>query len=221
MPGSPPTSHLTRWLLDLIFPPACVYCRKKGEWVCTRCLGGISFHIPKRELDGIDGITTVGPYADPVLRAMITGFKYQSATCLEPAFRSLLARFFAECGKPAWAKESGWIIVPVPSSEHRILERGFDHVERLAELLLDTAPDSRLHQPLKRKRQALSNADLENEDARRGNVQNAFTASGPIPERVLLVDDVVTSGATASECAKLLKKHGAKQVHLFTWANGG
>lgn len=214
-------SRFSHWLLDLVFPPGCVSCGKRGEWVCTRCLNGISFHIPSRTLDGIDAITTVGPYADPALRAMITSFKYQSATCLEPAFRSLLTRFFAEQGKPAWASEAGWIIIPVPSSEHRILERGFDHVTRLAEIIREAIPGSSIQQPLVRRRQSLSNADLENEDARRGNVQGAFAINGPIPERVLLVDDVVTSGATASECAMLLKKHGARQVCLFTWANGG
>lgn len=214
-------SRFSHWLLDLVFPPKCVSCGKREEWVCTRCLNSISFQIPARALEGIDGITTIGPYADPALRAMITSFKYQSATCLEPAFRSLFSRFLAEQGTPSWVTESGWVIVPVPSSEHRILERGFDHVTRLAEIIRERISGSAIEQPLVRRRQTLSNADLENEDARRGNVQGAFTVRGPIPERVLLVDDVVTSGATASECAVLLKRHGTQQVHLFTWANGG
>ncbi|MCC6563279.1 ComF family protein [Candidatus Uhrbacteria bacterium] len=187
--------------------------------MCTRCLNGISFRIPTRELEAIDSVTTIGPYADPALRALITGFKYQSATCLEDAFTQLLRRFFDD-KKPAWVS-AGVVLIPVPSSEHRILERGFDHVQALANIVGEGTGTPSSNRILKRRRQTLSNADLQNEDARRGNVHGAFEIIGKAPESVLLVDDVVTSGATAVECAKLLKNHGAKQVYLFTWANGG
>ncbi|MCK9360845.1 hypothetical protein M0Q28_01290 [Patescibacteria group bacterium] len=212
-------SRLTRWLLDLVFPPACVHCGAQGDWMCTRCLNGISFRIPARELEAIDSITTVGSYADPALRALITGFKYQSATCLEDAFERLLQRFLAD-KKPVWAS-SDIVLIPVPSSEHRILERGFDHVQALANTVVKQTSVRIATDILKRRRQSLSNADLKNEDARRGNVRGAFEIAGKAPEFVILADDVVTSGATAVECAKLLKNHGTKQVYLFTWANGG
>jgi ComF family protein len=187
--------------------------------MCAKCLDEIPFHVPSRELEAIDSITTVGPYADPALRALITRFKYQSATCLEDPFRKLLERFLLDQSRP-WMNGQ-CVLIAVPSSEHRILERGFDHVQALTRLVgkstgLPVVPDI-----LKRRRQSLSNAELKNEDARRGNVRGAFEITGTVPENVVLVDDVVTSGATATECAKLLRKHGAKHVHLFTFANGG
>jgi ComF family protein len=209
-------SSLSRLILDLIFPPACIDCRSRGIWVCPKCLDSIKIEKIERELDGLDRVTSVGSYATPTLRKMITGFKYQSATCLEPSFIELLRRYKATHGVI-----EAPTIIPIPSSEERILERGFDHVTRLAELIRqEFAPNAEIRSALRRAKQSLSNADLEDHVARRGNVMGSFEIVGEVPERVLLIDDVVTSGATAGECAKLLREKGAKEVSLFTMASG-
>jgi predicted amidophosphoribosyltransferase len=147
---------------------------------------------------------------------MITGFKYQSALCIEPAIIELLERYKASHGHL-----NATVIVPVPSSKTRILDRGFDHVARLAELVRNTlSPQAEIRNALRRANQSLSNADLENHEARRGNVMGSFEVIGEVPGRVLLIDDVVTSGATGGECARLLRENGAKEVRLFTMASG-
>ncbi len=210
-------SLLSRLILDLLYPPACIACRSRGFWVCEKCLDSIKIEKIERELAGLDRVTSLGSYAAPTLRKMITGFKYQSATCLEPYFVELLRRYEASYG--ALEAEA---IIPVPSSEERVLERGFDHVTRLAELIQqELAPDAEVRTVLRRAKQSLSNADLEDHAARRGNVRGSFEIFGDVPERVLLIDDVVTSGATAQECAKLLREKGTKEVSLFTIASGG
>ncbi len=210
-------SRLFRSILDLVFPPACIACRACGFWVCPDCLNSVHIENIRRELPHLDQATSLGSYANPVLRRMITGFKYQSATCLEPFFIELLRRY-----KAAHGAIEAQTIVPVPSSEERILERGFDHVTRLANLIRqELAPDAEIKHVLRRAEQSLSNADLEDHVARRGNVLGSFEIIDDVSERVLLIDDVVTSGATAGECAKLLRAHGAKEVRLFTIASGG
>jgi ComF family protein len=147
---------------------------------------------------------------------MITGFKYQSALCIEPAIIELLERY-----KASNSHLNATVIVPVPSSKTRILDRGFDHVARLAELVRNTlSPQAEIRNALRRANQSLSNADLENHEARRGNVMGSFEVIGEVPGRVLLIDDVVTSGATGGECARLLRENGAKEVRLFTMASG-
>lgn len=187
--------------------------------MCAGCLSGIPFDIPVKRSEELVTITSLGSYANPALRALVTSFKYESATCLEPVFRELLGRYRAS-EKPVWSE--GVVIVPVPSSEHRILERGFDHVTKFADIVREELlPNASISHVLRRSRQTISNADLENENARRGNVLGAFQIFGTVPKRILLVDDVVTSGATASECANLLRANGASEVHLFTWARGG
>ncbi|KAA0205784.1 ComF family protein [Candidatus Uhrbacteria bacterium] len=210
-------SRLFRSILDLVFPPACIACRACGFWVCPDCLNSVHIENIRRELPHLDQVTSLGSYANPVLRRMITGFKYQSATCLEPALVELLRRHRA-----AYGQIDALTILPVPSSNERILERGFDHVSRLAKLIHDElAPSAEIRTVLHRTKQSLSNADLEDRAARRGNVMGSFEIVSDVPERVLLIDDVVTSGATAEACAKLLRTHGAKEVRLFTMASGG
>lgn len=170
-----------------------------------------------RDGEAVDATTSLGSYAHPVLRRMITAFKYQSATCLTPSFINLLRRY-----ENAYGPIEACILVPIPSSNERILERGFDHVARLTQLVREElVPDAEIRNILRRTKQSVSNADLEDPAARRGNVIGSFEVVGDVPERVLLIDDVVTSGATAEECAKLLRAHGANEVSLFTMASGG
>jgi predicted amidophosphoribosyltransferase len=76
---------------------------------------------------------------------------------------------------------------------------------------------------LKRVRDTTPQAGLDRED-RMENVKNAFEFSGPMKlsgQRVLLVDDVLTTGLTASACAKQLRKNGAGEVFVWTVARGG
>ena len=113
------------------------------------------------------------------------------------------------------------VIIPIPLSKKRKLERGFNQAEiiaaeiaRASGIPIDAASLVRkLHTPIHR-------IGMDKK-ARELTVKNAFEVVRPrlIDGRnILLVDDVFTSGATASYCAKVLKKNGAKQVNVFTLA---
>ena len=112
-------------------------------------------------------------------------------------------------------------IIPVPLSKKRFFERGFNQAAVLARILvkqtgikLDEQSLSRnIHTPMHR-------AAMDNK-AREMSVKNAFDVKRPKlieGERILLVDDVFTSGATVSNCAEILKKNGADKVYVFTLA---
>jgi len=113
------------------------------------------------------------------------------------------------------------VVIPVPLSKNRRLERGFNQAEIIAATLarscgtpLDTGSLARpLHTPIHRIGMDDKARDL--------SVRKAFKVERPkliADKRVLLVDDVFTSGATASHCARILKKHGATRVTVFTLA---
>ena len=113
------------------------------------------------------------------------------------------------------------VIVPIPLSKQRRLERGFNqaeiiasHISRITGIPIDTASLARnLHTP--KHRVAMDNR------ARELTVKNAFEVVRPkliAGRNILLVDDVFTSGATASNCARVLKKNGAGKVNIFTLA---
>ena len=113
------------------------------------------------------------------------------------------------------------LIIPVPLSKKRLLERGFNQAEVLAAILAkatgikfdEKSLVRRLHTPMHR-------AAMDNK-ARAMSVKNAFEvkrANFIKNEIILLIDDIFTSGATVSACAKILKENGAKKVYVFTLA---
>jgi ComF family protein len=112
-------------------------------------------------------------------------------------------------------------IIPVPLSRKRLLERGFNQAVILARIL---AKDSRLpldEEMLLRKVHTPIHRAAMDKKARDLTVRNAFETASPNnvkDENILLVDDVFTSGATASYCAKVLKKNGAGKVYVLTLA---
>lgn len=196
-------------LLDIAFPPRCAACRKAGSWFCDGCLSNIRIEPDDSCPDGIDVCTSFVPYANREMRILVTRLKYQSASCLLPAIQNIVQ-------KSGYRADPEWTVTWVPASDQRLKERGFDHAKRIAETVSSNALPL-----LERARHTLANATLEQPELRQGNVSGAFRAIRPIPEKVILVDDVRTSGATASACAKTLRERGAKHIHLVTLAYGG
>jgi ComF family protein len=114
-------------------------------------------------------------------------------------------------------------IVPVPLHPTRLRERGFNQALLLGRILGKIHDKRVLVTPLKRIRNTLPQVQLDHGE-RAKNVREAFAVMDPkkIKDRhLLLVDDVFTTGATVNECAKVLKKSGAKTVSVLTLARVG
>ncbi len=112
-------------------------------------------------------------------------------------------------------------IVPVPLFRVRERERGFNQSTLLARAIRPTFPNAVLATTLQRIRPTRVQSRLKSADARRKNVLGAFAATndGLIREqRVLLIDDVVTTGGTVTECARVLRAAGAESVDVFATA---
>ena len=113
------------------------------------------------------------------------------------------------------------VVMPVPLSKKRLLERGFNQAEVLAEILVKKTDLKIDRQSLARKIHTPLRRAAMDRRARELTVENAFEATRPKlvkDQRILLIDDVFTSGATASYCAKALKKKGADKVYVLTIA---
>ncbi len=113
------------------------------------------------------------------------------------------------------------LVVPVPLSKKRLLERGFNQAAVLSKILAKQISVNLDEQSLVRKIHTPMHRAGMDSKAREMSVENAFEVKRPKLIRgknVLLVDDVFTSGATVSNCAKILKENDANKVYVFTLA---
>ena len=203
------------WLLDLLFPPRCVFCGKllaTGERdFCARC---------QRELPWLEGPAAeqTGEFfslcAAPlryqgVVRDSIRRYKFKGRQGYHKAYGKLVA----QCVHDHLAGKYD-LITWVPLSEKRRRERGYDQAFLLASAAALELGDVAV-ETLRKSRHTDAQSGLEGEAERRANVLGAYSAADPAlvaGKRVLLIDDVVTTGATFSECARVLRTAGAKDV---------
>ena len=143
-------------------------------------------------------------------------YKYQGKAPVGNSLGILLAEF----AKGWWkGNKDDHLIVPVPLSPKRLRQRGFNqslflakHVARATGIPVD-------YMSLRRSKDTQPQSLLKRDD-RKKNVKNAFTVlgSGLKGKKVILVDDVATTGSTLNECAKALSKSGAKEVQCMVLA---
>lgn len=213
-------SSLDRFL-DLLFPPKCPFCGillEKGALLCPDCqrdLPWLSGRAAETKVELTRACVSALRYEDKV-RSAIHGYKFDGRSARSKPFGVLISQATVDHGLSA-------DLVSWPSlSKKRLRQRGYDQAELLAREVGKGLALSVLRTVDKQDRPAQSG--LEGEAARRANLLGAYTAVAPENIRgktVLLVDDVVTTGATLSECAKTLRLAGAGEVICATLAKAG
>jgi ComF family protein len=232
---------LWRGLLDVIYPPRCEACgRLRRELICGDCrraiepIGPPLCRVCGEPFDPGAKAAALCPdcrghprafaaarsaayYSGPLVEA-IRRFKYH---CQMALWRPLGQLMVESLEGPAASLDIGSVdaICPVPLHEAREGERGFNQSELLAEVVAD-ATGKPLKRLLIRTRPTLPQVDLPAR-SRAANVRGAFAADlheaidGQI---VLLIDDLFTTGATMTECARTLRRAGAREVRVLTLA---
>ena len=220
-------------LLDLLFPLHCLGCDLPGDWFCVTChraselgtrldycqLCGRSVDVPgglcsfHRQESGLKGLISYGDYHAVPLKRAIGLTKYQGIWAGLPSLaeRAWTARWHV-LGGYKWTA-----VVPLTLDPHRHRTRGFNQSHYLADVLgqhLQTPVQSSLH----RLRRTAQQVGLNRIDRQR-NMDGVFAWRGPtLHGTVILVDDVITTGATLTSAAAALQTAGAESIWACTLA---
>lgn len=213
-------------LLDLFFPKKCLNCKKSDTYLCADCFNKIEIveYIEHESSTYLDKIIFATSYADPLIRELIKSYKYRFAQELAEPLSRLLIKTLKKFNLDIQIQNS--IIVPIPLHKYRLRKRGFNQAELIAQKVANHFNLPINTNILKRTIYTEPQANLkDNTEKRLNNVQNAFAIS---PENkdlirdkiVILIDDVVTTGGTLIEAARILKQNNAKEVWALTVAKG-
>lgn len=235
--------ELLRAFLDVLFPPLCHLCKapvpEAGPLhLCDACLGAMTpitsplcpvCGIPHGTEGGIDHpcgscILTPPPFDgargallyDGPIQELIHRHKYGLRAHLRRPLALLAVRHLT----PFVQSAAPHVIVPVPLHRTRLRERGFNQAVLMGAVLAREWRLPLLRDTLRRVRPTVAQVTLSAQE-RRANVRGAFAVADPARvagRRVLLVDDVSTTGSTVTECARVLKEAGATAVFVATVA---
>lgn len=199
-------------LLDLLFPPHCTVCKSSGSVLCPSCLTTMRSSAPlpyKPPPRYMNGLCATNFYQEP-LRSCIHALKYDGATRLAEPLGLLLAQTYFDYGMQAD------IIVPIPLHSDRQRKRGYNHAQLLASVCATHIGVPLREDIVVRTRATSAQVGLAAPE-RRQNVEGAFLAAFATNiiygRRIIVVDDVCTTGATLEACASTLVAAGAYSIY--------
>lgn len=219
-------------LLELLFPIPCVHCKKFEDDICQNCLksisdisahecpqcGRLSSHFNlcpkcKEVLRPIKSLIHLGDFHSPVLRKSIIGLKYFERKGVARILGKLLAQRIKNQDLPFD------IICPVPLYKDKERKRGYNQSFEIA-LAISKFLNKPLTNALIKTHETKAQATL-NKQARLINISGCFAVKSKVDienKDILLVDDVITTGATLIEAALTLKNSGARRISAATLA---
>ena len=227
-------NNIVRAIKDIFYPPRCIFCDEViasnerpicqeclkitiptiSEDICNRCGREKKACVCKRTTFLTDGITAPYYYESVVAEGIKHFKKAEDIDRIEYFTERLTERAFL-----TFADYKIDLIASVPLHKDSLSERGFDQMYPIAKRLAKT-----LHTPYIRILRKIFSTEPQKDldaDRRTGNLLGVFDVDRKFPvknKNVLLIDDVITTGSTTNECAKMLKIYGAKNVYVLAIA---
>jgi len=220
---------LHRMALDLLFPARCLNCGREKGYICLDCMETLERLKPpvcpvcnlplknNRQCDcryfkALDGLVSPFIFQGTIRQALLQ-LKYHNLRAIAPLLGSLLWDCLS--ARPVAPD----ILTAVPMHKKRLRRRGYNQSQLLVDQLCKLSGIAST-QSLMKIQNTPSQVDTQNTQARRTNVERAFMVAGSefVGKKVLIVDDVATTGATLDSCAAALKEAGAVTVRGLTLA---
>lgn len=221
--------YFTSNLINIFFPAFCVNCHKSSTYpympLCQNCRSQIKFIKDHRVFNEINSKSIVSFFAlgyyEGVLRNLIISFKYHKKTFLSAFFVSELLKHLVDMTIFDLSGRFD-IIIPIPLHPKKLKERGFNQSDLLAielsritgiEVCCDAA--LRIKETLPQNKLKLEERFKNLEDAFEINSKKIYQING---KNVIIIDDILTTGATAENMARSLKRHGARNIIFLSIA---
>lgn len=211
---------LTQKALGALFPDSCVGCKRFGVLLCNEC--GQNIHLPLISIE--QDIIAAYFYQDRIVKEIIYQLKFRrrkmALDVLEDKLRDAFVIALAKFNIP---KEESIVLIPIPLWHQREHERGFNQSMIIAEKISNGLPREITVREdiLVRVRKTDPQTTMPTKSSRASNIQGCFRCVGDDMRNktVIVIDDIVTTGATMNEAMKTLRKAGAKRVCGFAFAH--
>lgn len=204
-------------LLNMIFPERCINCAKQGSLLCAICERTIT--TKPRSLSGTTAV--LFDYQNPLVKKAIWALKYHQKKALGKYFGIALYReFFKQLARDNKKNSGEIILVPIPGSARAKRIRGYNHAAIIAKAIAHCAEDDGLvfavaTNLLYKKRENKQQAVVKGKSKRKENVEEVFAVRDGeqiYGKTIILIDDVITTGATITEAKHVLKAFGPKRI---------
>lgn len=227
------------FITDLLFPKFCIVCKYVGSYFCIKCQKSLkvlnrdnciyckkpSFygftHNRCQRINCLDGVTSIYIY-NYQLQKIIKSIKYRRSTEVWKEFESIVKLEAQNKLQNLQSIMNFDFVCAIPLSSAKMKARGFNQSFYIRDMI-GTVLDTKIQEVLVRKKNTFSQTELESIKMRFKNMTNAFTLEKNTNihnKRIILVDDVVTSGATLRSASTVLKSCGASFVYAVTLAKG-
>ncbi|MBB3750307.1 putative amidophosphoribosyltransferase [Mycolicibacterium sp. BK634] len=208
-------------MLDLVLPLECGGCGTPSTKWCDACATTLNVHTDEPHLvtpriDPGVPVFALGRYAGPRRQAIVALKEHGRRDLVAPLARALALGIHQLLG---WGiLDTPFVIVPAPTRVLAARRRGGDPVTRIAQKAAQNHPDITVTQAVRTRAWVRDSVGLTSADRER-NVAGRIKIARPVAGEVLLVDDIVTTGATAREAVRVLHETGAKVRALLTLAH--
>jgi len=197
-------------ILAVLFPQKCLGCKKENEILCSDCL----LKINRPDTPYLNGVRIAANYQDLVLKKALWLLKYRGAKQLAKPLAELIK-------ERVWKKmeTKDWLVIPIPLSKNKMRRRGYNQAELIAKELSDNI----CADVLLKKFHTKSQVEVKDKEERLANIIGSFEAKNSetiTGKKIILIDDVLTTGATMREAKKILLSAGAKKVAGVVVAKG-